>query len=139
MMLSCAEDRATTPIIMVDDSSSDAMIARMCHERSACGHPLICLNGPAALFDHLSRVEEGSEPMPSRILLDLNMPDMNGFQVLEAIRSRTLFSSRPPVIILTHSDDPTDRARSEEAGADGYVTKPFMTEDYVSFFDELKN
>ncbi|MCA9311028.1 MAG: hypothetical protein KDA21_07470, partial [Phycisphaerales bacterium] len=79
MMLTCADLRLESPILMVDDSSSDAMIARMCHERSSCDYPLICLNGASALFEHLRMVEEGDLPMPARILLDLNMPEMDGF------------------------------------------------------------
>ena len=90
------------------------------------------------MFEHLRMVEEGDLPMPARILLDLNMPEMDGFEVLERIRSRPRFMSEPPVIILTHSDDPADRLRSERAGADGYMTKPFQSAEYISFFDEME-
>jgi two-component system KDP operon response regulator KdpE len=58
---------------------------------------------------------------PDLVLLDLVMPDLSGFQVLEQIR---LFSS-VPVIILTVQDDELDKVRGLELGADDYITKPF--------------
>lgn len=58
---------------------------------------------------------------PDLVLLDLVMPDMSGFQVLEQIR---LFSD-VPVIILTVQDDELDKVRGLELGADDYIVKPF--------------
>lgn len=58
---------------------------------------------------------------PDLVLLDLAMPDMDGFQVLEQIR---LFSD-VPVIILTVRDDELDKVRGLELGADDYIVKPF--------------
>ncbi len=58
---------------------------------------------------------------PDLVLLDINLPDMTGFQVLEAIRE----FSAVPVIVLTVRSDDTDVLRGLEAGADDYITKPF--------------
>ena len=58
---------------------------------------------------------------PDLVLLDLMMPDLSGFQVLEQLR---LFSD-VPVIILTVQDDELDKVRGLELGADDYITKPF--------------
>src|SRR6185436_1898202 len=66
----------------------------------------------------LDRVEtEG----PDLVLLDVGLPDMDGYKVLEEIR---LFSD-VPVIMLTARDDPMDKVKGLELGADDYVTKPF--------------
>ena len=58
---------------------------------------------------------------PNVVLLDVGLPEMNGFEVLEAIR---LFSDMP-VIMLTVRDDELSKVRGLELGADDYVTKPF--------------
>lgn len=58
---------------------------------------------------------------PALVLLDVGLPDMNGFQVLEQIR---LFSD-VPVIMLTVHDDELSKVRGLELGADDYITKPF--------------
>ncbi|MEW6239489.1 MAG: response regulator, partial [Chloroflexota bacterium] len=58
---------------------------------------------------------------PDLILLDVMMPDLNGFEVLETIRE----ISNVPVIMLTAKGEEDDRVRGLELGADDYVTKPF--------------
>ncbi len=61
------------------------------------------------------------EASPDLIILDLGLPDMDGFHVLEAIRAYSIV----PVIILTARDDEKDKVRGLELGADDYLTKPF--------------
>jgi DNA-binding response OmpR family regulator len=68
--------------------------------------------------DALARVEE---ERPDLVLLDIGLPDMDGYRVLREIRA---FSS-VPVIMLTARDEPIDKVRGLEAGADDYVGKPF--------------
>jgi DNA-binding response OmpR family regulator len=68
--------------------------------------------------DALMRVEE---ERPDLVLLDIGLPDLDGYRVLREIRG---FSS-VPVIMLTARDEPIDKVRGLEAGADDYVAKPF--------------
>ena len=58
---------------------------------------------------------------PDLVLLDVGLPDIDGFKVLEEIR----FFSDVPVVMLTARDDTIDKVRGLELGADDYVTKPF--------------
>ncbi len=60
--------------------------------------------------------------MPDLILLDLNLPDGNGLELLAEIRQRAL---QPPVILLTANDTDEDVVKGLEMGADDYITKPF--------------
>ena len=66
----------------------------------------------------LDQVEQES---PDLVLLDVGLPDMDGFKVLQEIR----FFSDVPVVMLTARDDTIDKVRGLELGADDYVTKPF--------------
>ncbi len=68
---------------------------------------------------------------PDLVMLDINLPDMTGFHVLEAIRA---FSS-VPVIILTVRAEDADVLRGLEAGADDYITKPF---NYLTLLARVK-
>lgn len=61
---------------------------------------------------------------PNLILLDLKMPEMDGFQVLKAIRTDKEFD-RVPVIVLSAFNNPADRTKAFELGADDYINKPF--------------
>ncbi|HEY4643548.1 MAG TPA: response regulator [Bacteroidota bacterium] len=85
---------------------------------------------------HITTVEGGKEGMKvlnrSRfdlILLDIDMPDVNGFDVLRHIRSR---SSDVKVVMVTGLNDLESGVRAMESGANGYITKPFNVKDFVS-------
>ena len=64
---------------------------------------------------------------PDMVLLDLGLPDMDGVEVLEALREW----SDVAVVVLTVRDDEQSRARAFDAGADDYVTKPFDMAELV--------
>ena len=66
-----------------------------------------------------------SAAVPDLVLLDLNLPGVDGFAVLAHARS----ISQVPVVVLTVRDDRADKVRALDAGADDYVTKPFDTEE----------
>ncbi|OGO40355.1 MAG: hypothetical protein A2147_00895 [Chloroflexi bacterium RBG_16_57_8] len=68
---------------------------------------------------------------PDIVILDINLPDINGFTVLKEVRE---FSSVPVIILTVRSDD-TDVLRGLEAGADDYVTKPF---NYMTLLARVK-
>ena len=71
-----------------------------------------------------------AEPLPDLILLDINMPGMSGFDVLEAVKADSRLKT-VPVVMLTSSDASTDIARAYELGASGYISKP-------SYFHDLR-
>ena len=68
------------------------------------------------------------DSLPDLILLDVMMPDMDGFEVLSTIRE----ISAVPVIMLTAKGEENDKVRGLESGADDYVTKPFSPKELVS-------
>ena len=70
-------------------------------------------------------------PLPDIILLDVSLPDADGFQILERIRHNEKLS-KLPVIMMTGKSEVTDVARGLSLGADGYVTKPFRISALVS-------
>lgn len=76
----------------------------------------------------LEAVEITRTDMPDVILLDIMMPEMDGFEALKRIRE----FSQVPVLILTAKDDEDDRVRGLELGADDYIGKPFSHRELVS-------
>lgn len=85
-------------------------------------------DGEAALkvFDSLT-------PAPDLVILDIMMPVLDGFEVLDALRKR----SSVPVILLSARSDPADKVRALQHGADDYVTKPFSVEELVARIDAV--
>ena len=73
-------------------------------------------------------LEQVRSQLPNLILLDVMMPDLDGFEVLERIREQ----SAVPIIMLTAKGEEDDRVRGLELGADDYITKPFSPRELVS-------
>ncbi len=82
-----------------------------------------------------ARGQEGldiaNSAVPDLILLDLLLPDIDGFEIYKRIRS-TATTSKIPIIIVTAVEDPTYFARGRELGADGYITKPFDPDELLA-------
>ena len=75
--------------------------------------------------------EMNRPPMPDLLLLDISLPDADGFQILERIRGNPRIA-RLPVILMTGKSEITDVARGLALSADGYVTKPFKISALVA-------
>ena len=76
----------------------------------------------------LTLLEEGL--VPALVILDLAMPELDGYEVLQRIRAERLFEGLP-ILILSASVDPSGIRRALDMGADGYVTKMYMTQSLV--------
>ncbi|MFC1879647.1 response regulator transcription factor [Chloroflexota bacterium] len=79
-------------------------------------------------FNGTQAIEKVRSSLPDLVLLDVMMPDVDGFEVLRVIRE----VSSIPVIMLTAKGEEDDRVRGLELGADDYVTKPFSPRELVS-------
>lgn len=82
----------------------------------------------AEAFNGKQAIQKIRDFTPDVILLDVMMPDIDGFEVLETIRD----FSNVPVIMLTAKGEEDDRVRGLEGGADDYITKPFSPRELVS-------
>jgi DNA-binding response OmpR family regulator len=79
-------------------------------------------------YDGSTALERLRDSLPDLILLDVMMPDIDGFEVLRTIRE----ISQVPVIMLTAKSEEDDKVKGLELGADDYVTKPFSPRELVS-------
>ena len=125
------------PIIMVDDAELEFELVKRSYERSERVNPLEYFsNGPDFLV-HLRAAHDNNQALPSLILMDINMPDMTGFDVLQSMRSDIRFEDIPTVFMLSSSNDPQDVERSRIAGANGYFVKRYKPSEYTEFFNSL--
>jgi len=125
------------PIAMVDDETLDYEIARRFHERSDLANPFVHFRDGPSFIAYLERSKGGEAPLPILVLMDVNMPRMNGFEVIEAMRQDETFRRIPVVSMLTSSSDVRDRERAKTSGADNYMVKPFDPRVYLEFFNSL--
>ncbi|MDX1561536.1 MAG: response regulator [Gammaproteobacteria bacterium] len=127
------------PVVLVDDSVSDAYLAQRCFERSKLDNEFKWLESGPDLLDYLAEVKDGDAEMPALVLLDINMPGMDGYDALAAVRGTPGFEHVPIIMMLTNSNDPQDRDKATSMGANGFYTKPADIHDYVAYFDSLTN
>lgn len=106
-------------ILVADDESNITDVCRRYLEREGYA-VIVCGDGKEALI-------KWREHKPQLIVLDLMMPEMNGWQVCEEIRH----SDETPVIMLTARGEEMDRLMGLTLGADDYMTKPFSPRELV--------
>ncbi len=81
-------------------------------------------------------LKDAQATRPDLVILDLMLPDMNGYAVCEELRMR--YSSWAlPVLMLTAKDQPRDQLRGYSSGADAYLTKPYDAKELLSVIAEL--
>lgn len=104
-------------VLHVDDDSGDRELLRLAFENAAPALELEQAEDGAAALERLER-----PPRPDLVLLDVNMPGIGGFEVLEWIRGRRELTGLP-VFVLSSSGEPRDVERAYEAGASSYFEK----------------
>lgn len=111
-------------ILLVDDNPADVMLARENLEDSKILHELsVAADGVEAMALLRREGEHAGKPLPDIVLLDLNMPRMDGRQVLEAMKADAMLR-RVPVVVLTSSTAERDVVQSYDLQASAYVVKP---------------
>lgn len=122
------------PIMLVEDDLVDVKtVKRAFKEAKILNHLAIAHNGEEALKilrDEKSFEEDTGHSKPCMILLDLNMPVMNGIEFLKIIKDDPKYKTIP-VIVLTTSREENDRVESYNFGVAGYIIKPVEFEKFV--------
>lgn len=119
-------------ILLVDDSEDDVLMAQKVFAKLNLPHKLaIAMNAAQALeYLNCSGKYSARKPVaPDLLLLDINMPGMDGLQLLKTIKADKKLRSIP-VIMLTTSASREDIRKSFESGAASFITKPNSFEDY---------
>ncbi|MBW3563662.1 MAG: response regulator [Acidobacteria bacterium] len=116
-------------ILLVEDNPDDRELMRVAlEENRLVNEVLVAKDGEEAI-----EILEGDEDF-ALILLDLQLPKINGHEVLRFIRSRT---RRVPVVVLTSSDEDRDIVESYDLGANSYVRKPVAFDEFLEATRQL--
>ncbi len=111
-------------IIVVDDDVANLMMAGSIMSKN--GMRVTALKSGKALIDYI----EANETTPDLCLLDIRMPDMDGFQAMEALR-KTKRGKNLPIVFLTAVDSERSEAKGLSLGAMDFIKKPFVPEILV--------
>ena len=115
-------------ILIVDDSPSQWLGMKRIVEK--LGHEAITAEDGAA------GVESAKSALPDLILMDVVMPNLNGFQATRAI-SKEPTTAQIPVVLVTTKDQETDRVWGMRQGAKAYITKPFTETQLIDVINSL--
>ncbi len=121
-------------ILLVEDNPDDVELTRIAFAESKIANPLEVVGDGAEALDYLfargNYADRKDKPLPSIVLLDLNLPKVDGREVLQAIRANELTRTLP-VVVLTTSAEPFDVEASYALGANSYIQKPVGFERFV--------
>jgi len=127
------------PILLAEDNPNDVELILTAFESARLANEVTVANDGEAALDYLYRrgAHAGrTTAAPAVVLLDLKMPRVDGHEVLRQIRDDPELSAIP-VVVLTSSREEIDLLQSYRLGANAYVVKPVVFEDFISAVGKL--
>jgi CheY-like chemotaxis protein len=126
-------------IVMIEDDSGHARLIEKNIRRAGVNNPLQPFESGTAALDYLLGPDgtgQASAQKALLLLLDLNLPDMSGIDILQRIKANEHLK-RVPVVVLTTTDDKAEIQRCYDLGCNVYVTKPIEYEAFATAIRQL--
>jgi len=117
------------PIFLIEDNPMDVDLTRRAFARRRVINPIEGARDGEEALKYLEKWESG-EPLPVVVLLDINLPKINGLEILHQFKTSTL-AQKIPVIVLTTSAEDRDVQTAYKLGANSYIVKPVDFEKFV--------
>lgn len=125
-------------IFLAEDNPADVyLIGHVLREHGVAFDLEVAENGKQAMSFLLGEASFSKTARPGLILLDLNLPQHDGTEILRCIRQHRLLAS-VPVVVFTSSDSPKDRFMAMQSGATRYFRKPSSLQEYIAIGATLK-
>jgi two-component system response regulator len=124
------------PILLVEDSPDDVLLTRRAFKKNHIRNAVVVATDGAEALAHLLP-DDGSEGLhPALVLLDVKLPKVDGLEVLRRIRDDER-TRHLPVVMLTTSNEESDVVTSYRLGANSFVRKPVVFEEFVAAVNAL--
>jgi CheY-like chemotaxis protein len=128
-------------ILVAEDDTTDAFFFQRAFRRAGIPVTLNFVQDGQEVIDYLEGkgpfTDRASHPLPQLLLLDLRMPKLDGFEVLQWIRQRPALSELV-VVLFSSSDEPRDISRAYDLGANWYLVKPHSMEELTGLVGRFK-
>ena len=127
-------------ILLVDDDEDDRYLTKEAfHQHYPASRISFAEDGEDMLefLKYEGRYTGADHPLPELILLDLNMPRLNGFEALKLLRNHPTYQATP-IVILTTSEAEADRQQASGLGANDFITKPLNAALLGQIVDQLR-
>lgn len=132
-------DGRPVTIIMVEDDEGHARLIEKNIRRAGVNNPILPFTDGTSALKHILGEDGSGEVSAKRqmlVLLDLNLPDMTGVDILEKVKTNQ-HTKRTPVVVLTTTDDEREIQRCYDLGANVYITKPVDYENFANAIRQL--
>ncbi|MGH8372080.1 MAG: response regulator [Gammaproteobacteria bacterium] len=130
-----------TTILLAEDDQNDVMLIKRAFSKSHVINPIACVENGEEAVAYLSGqgqyADRERHPLPFMMLLDLKLPRLSGHEVLKWLREQPGLK-RLPVVVLTSSREPSDINRAYEIGANSYLVKPVVFEEFSTLLKQLQ-
>jgi CheY-like chemotaxis protein len=123
------------PILLVEDNPMDVDLTRRAFARRKIVNPIAVARDGEEALSFIQRWEQG-ETLPVVVLLDINLPKINGLEVLRQYKSSALIQ-KVPVIVLTTSAEDRDIDTAYQLGANSYIVKPVEFEKFLEVAGQI--
>ena len=126
-------------IVMIEDDEGHARLIEKNIRRAGVNNTIVHLKDGTSTVDFLfgeGRPARASDQKPYLILLDLNLPDMTGVDILRRVKEDEQLR-RMPVIVLTTTDDKAEIERCYDLGCNVYITKPLIYQNFAEAIRQL--
>ena len=127
---------AYPPILLVEDNPLDVDLTLRAFQRRKLANPILVARDGEEALAWIPRWEAG-EAQPVVILLDLNMPRINGLTVLRTLKEHPVLR-RIPVVILTTSSEDRDIQTAYDTGANSYIVKPVGFDNFMEVAQHIE-
>lgn len=131
--MTAREGTMLEPILLVEDNPKDLELTLLALEKCNLANEVVTVRDGAEALDYLFRRGPSADRPPGNpalMLLDVKLPKVDGIEVLQQMRVDEALRAIP-VVMLTTSSEEQDILRSYEFGANAYVVKPVMFEDFI--------
>jgi chemotaxis family two-component system response regulator Rcp1 len=126
-------------IALIEDAESDVLLIREAMEQAGLRFELHVLSDGEEALEFIARIDsDETAPLPRLIILDLNLPKVSGAQVLERVRQGSRCGS-VPVLVLTSSDSPKDKAEVARFDATKYFRKSSRLAEFMNLGVEIRH
>jgi CheY-like chemotaxis protein len=130
-------DQQPVNIVMIEDDEGHARLIEKNIRRAGISNTIHHYADGTSALDFLFNAPAGpAQNGPAMVLLDLNLPDMSGVDILSRIKSDAVLK-RTPVVVLTTTDDKVEIQRCYDLGCNVYITKPVNYENFAAAIRQL--
>src|SRR6266478_3795701 len=128
-------------VLLVEDDLNDIFLVKRAFKMARLSDPLQVVTDGQEAINYLKGqgkyADRQSYPLPKLIVMDIKMPRLTGFEVLEWVKGDGGLLRRIPIVIVSSSDNPADINRAYELGANAYMVKPVNFKAVEHLFESI--